>query len=196
MKRIRNLFCAIALILTAFSFTACDRFAEVFSGPEDTWCRMDITIGQAKVCLDVIYTERTLSGTSSDNRDAKYMSSDLEPIEPGITMLITLDEDSDADSLVGTMFSELGKTTYIMKTFPKGSGSYGSGENAFTFSGSKTTWSAIYNLKADLQSSSQLVYPEAPFALTPTGSKYMQSVGEDFNWKKLIVTYLASSLLG
>ncbi len=194
MKNIRKLFCAIALILTAFSFTACELFKDAvadLAGPVDTWCEMKLDIKGTTVLLDLIYVDEAYTGTETGSKNAVNLKKGLT-IKPGITMVVTLDQGEDGDrdvsldaaSLVGSMFEGLSDTAYFYKNFPASSASYDDADGSFSFAGSQLTWTTLYRLRTDMHdTSTQAALPQSPFPLTVLGQKYMQPIdGVKFRW--------------
>ncbi|MCR4954056.1 MAG: hypothetical protein K6A43_08270 [Treponema sp.] len=151
---------------------------------------MNVAVKDVQVCLNIIYTDEEWTGTSTSKSSwelAKGIS-----INPGISILITLDEQYDgSESLVGSIFEGLSSSAYILKSFSSDGSELGFG--------SKATWAALYLAKPELSTGEQTQKPYAPIQLTYGGQKLgAQDISDlkNFSWKSLLVNFLSVKLLG
>lgn len=191
MKKNIKIFSAAILICVAFAFSGCDFFNEAAKiiSPTDTWCTMNIPVknGEAQVCMNVMYTDKPWVGESTE-KNSLELASGIN-LEPGITIILTLDEQYDSSTLVGSMFEGLTNSTYFLKTFPSDGSDYGFG--------SQTTWAAAYVAKEELRYGKQFAMPTVPLQLTYGAQKLgAQDISDikNFDWKTLLIKYLAAKL--
>lgn len=189
MKKNIKIFSAAILICVAFAFSGCDFFKEAAKiiSPTDTWCTMNIPVKEAQVCMNVMYTDKHWEGNST-SKSSLELASGIN-LEPGITIILTLDKQYDSSTLVGSMFEGLTDSTYFLKTFPSDDSDYGFG--------SQTTWAAAYVAKEELRYGEQFEMPTVPLQLTYGAQKLgAQDISDikNFDWQKLLITYLAAKL--
>lgn len=189
MKKNIKIFSAAILICVVFAFSGCDFFKEAAQilAPSDTWCQMNIPVGEAQVCMNVMYTDSEWVGKSKSTNS--FELAEGFTIEPGITIVITLDNESDSSSLVGSVFEGLTSSAYILKTFPSDGSDLGFG--------SQSTWATAYIAKDELRYSDQVKMPTVPIQLTYGGKKLgAQDISDlkNFSWEKILINYLAAKL--
>ena len=203
MKKITKIFASAILAVSTLAFTSCGFFSELFGeaaeiiAPVDVWCPLTVSVGTTNVELNIMYTDQQWVGTSKSKNNS--LLKDGITIEPGLSILVTLDSDQDPSGLVGSIFEGLTAETYLFKTFPKDGSVEDVGGDMLNFTGSKTTWAAMYVAKQELRYGEQIQMPNVPIYLTYAAGKLGAQDFADFknfSWKKLLAQHLAQNLLG
>lgn len=200
MKKILTIFTAAIVLAGGFLFSSCsDDDDDEFFGPTNTWCEAPIT----KKADDG--SEITLGYIAAVYCDEDYVSTGTgssqlkkgEKLDAGITVVLWGDSNVSEESLAGSVLNGLSKTTYIKKTFPKGSDTEVSDADGTSkvVKGSRLVWSTAYVFNKDLHNvENQKKLPEAPVPVISSAYSDASETLKDFSWKTVLKQYLISSL--
>lgn len=185
-----------AVLLCGLFFAGCSeedsKVLNDLTGPSDTWCTMPVTYasenGSSSTTLNVSFYYASKEVKPNDSSTG--LRSDIESIpEDSISVLVTLDS-GGTNSLLTT----LTKTQYLFKSFGSVSDLTSESETSYSYSNMKLFWKAIYLKNLDKLSKDQ--NKEIPAQLQKSTQGVYSSVSdlENFNWKRLLATYLLNNL--
>lgn len=185
-----------AVLLCGLFFAGCSeedsKVLNDLTGPSDTWCTMPVTYasenGSSSTTLNVSFYYASKEVKPNDSSTG--LRSDIESIpEDSISVLVTLDS-GGTNSLLTT----LTKTQYLFKSFGSVSDLTSESETSYSYSNMKLFWKAIYLKNLDKLSEDQ--NKEIPAQLQKSTQGVYSSVSdlENFNWKRLLATYLLNNL--
>ena len=176
MKKMLKLLAVAAMIACGLMMTSCtEEEIDAIMGPTDTWCKDEITYGD-NVKLNVWYYYSTKEVPADTNNCA-------ETLPEGLSILITNASGSDS------VFGSLTKNSYALKSYPANSSVDVEGEK---ITGNRAYWTLIYRARASKIIDKSTSIP-APLNKDAQWSNVTETL-TDFSWKKLLKTYLVSTL--
>lgn len=191
MKKLNCILAVAAFLLCGVVLGGCSSEDTEIFGPSDTWCTMPVTYasdnGQSSTTLNVTFYYASKDVVPNGNSTG--LRTDIESIPGGsLSVLVTLGSGNNQ------YLTALTKTQYLFKSYGSMSEITSEAGGSYSYSNMKLLWKAIY-LKnfADLskdQSSS------IPAQLQKTTESTYSSITEleNFNWKRLLATYLLNNL--
>lgn len=191
MKKLNCILAVAAFLLCGVVLGGCSSGDTEIFGPSDTWCTMPVTYasdnGQSSTTLNVTfyYASKNVvpNGTSTGLR------SDIESIPGGsLSVLVTLGSGNNQ------YLTALTKTQYLFKSYGSMSEITSEAGGSYSYSNMKLLWKAIYlkNFAALSKDQSSSI----PAQLQQTTQNDYSSITEleNFNWKRLLATYLLNNL--
>ena len=185
-----------AVLLCGLFFAGCSeedsKVLDDLTGPSDTWCTMPVTYasenGSASTTLNVSFYYA--SKEVKPNNSLTGLRSDIEFIPEGsISVLVTLGS-GGTNSLLTT----LTKTQYLFKSFGSVKDLTSESGTSYEYSNMKLFWKAIYLKNREALSKDQSTSIPAQLQKSTQATYLSVSDLENFNWKRLLATYLLNSL--
>ena len=194
MKKMNKILGFAAVLLCGLFFAGCSeedsKVLDDLTGPSDTWCTMPVTYasenGSSSTVLNVSFYYASKEVKPNDSSTG--LRSDIESIpEESISVLVTLGS-GETNSLLTTLTS----TQYLFKSFGSVSALTSTSETSYSYSNMKLFWKAIYLKNREALSKDQNI----PLQLQKSTQNRYSSISdlENFNWKRLLATYLLNNL--
>ncbi|WP_296668062.1 MULTISPECIES: hypothetical protein [unclassified Treponema] len=194
MKKMNKIFGFAAVLLCGLFFEGCSeedsKALDDLTGPSDTWCTMPVTYasenGSSSTVLNVSFYYASKEVKPNDSSTG--LRSDIESIpEDSISVLVTLGS-GETNSLLTTLTS----TQYLFKSFGSVDDLTSTSETSYSYSNMKLFWKAIYLKNREALSKDQNI----PLQLQKSTQNRYASISdlENFNWKRLLATYLLNNL--
>ena len=194
MKKMNKIFGFAAVLLCGLFFEGCSeedsKALDDLTGPSDTWCTMPVTYasenGSSSTVLNVSFYYASKEVKPNDSSTG--LRSDIESIpEDSISVLVTLGS-GETNSLPTTLTS----TQYLFKSFGSVDDLTSTSETSYSYSNMKLFWKAIYLKNREALSKDQNI----PLQLQKSTQNRYASISdlENFNWKRLLATYLLNNL--
>lgn len=196
MKKMNKIFGFAAVLLCGLFFAGCSeedsKVLDDLTGPSDTWCTMPVTYasenGPASTTLNVSFYYA--SKEVKPNGVSTGLRSDIESIpKESISVLVTLGS-GGTNSLLTT----LTKTQYLFKSFGSVKDLTSESDTPYEYSNMKLFWKAIYLKNRDELSKDQNKGIPAQLQKSTQAAYSSVSDLENFNWKRLLATYLLNNL--
>lgn len=191
MKKFCKFFGIAAVLLCGLVFGGCSTGDSEVLGPSDTWCTMPVTYtsedGKTSTTLNVTFFYA--SKQVEPNGNSTGLRSDIESIPAGsLSVLVTLGSENNG------YLTALTKTQYLFKSYGTMSEVTSETGGSYSYSNMKLLWKAIYlkNFAALSKDQSSSI----PAQLQKTTEATYSSITEleNFNWKRLLATYLLNNL--
>lgn len=194
MKKMNKILGFAAVLLCGLFFAGCSeedsKVLDDLTGPSDTWCTMTVPYasenGSSSTVLNVSFYYASKEVKPNDSSTG--LRSDIESIpEESISVLVTLGS-GETNSLLTTLTS----TQYLFKSFGSVSALTSTSETSYSYSNMKLFWKAIYLKNREALRKDQNIPPQLQKS---TQNRYASiSDLENFNWKRLLATYLLNNL--
>lgn len=186
-----------AVLLCGLFFAGCSeedsKVLDDLTGPSDTWCTMPVTYaasenGSASTTLNVSFYYA--SKEVKPNNSLTGLRSDIESIPEGsISVLVTLGSGKN-----NSLLTTLTKTQYLFKSFGSVKDLTSESGTSYEYSNMKLFWKAIYLKNYDELSKDQSTGIPAQLQKSTQATYSSVSDLENFNWKRLLATYLLNNL--
>lgn len=185
-----------AVLLCGLFFAGCSeedsKVLDDLTGPSDTWCTMPVTYasenGSASTTLNVSFYYA--SKEVKPNGSLTGLRSDIESIPEGsISVLVTLGSGKN-----NSLLTTLTKTQYLFKSFGSVKDLTSESGTSYEYSNMKLFWKAIYLKNYDELSKDQSTGIPAQLQKSTQATYSSVSDLENFNWKRLLATYLLNNL--
>lgn len=185
-----------AVLLCGLFFAGCSeedsKFLDDLTGPSDTWCTMPVTYasenGSASTTLNVSFYYA--SKEVKPNGLSTGLRTDIESIPEGsISVLVTLGSGG-----INSLLTTLTKNQYLFKSFGSVNDLTSASETSYSYSNMKLFWKAIYLKNHEELSKDQNTGIPAQLQKSTQAAYSSVSDLENFNWKRLLATYLLNNL--
>lgn len=189
MKKFCKFFGIAAVLLCGLVFGGCSTGDSEVFGPSDTWCTMPVTYtsedGKTSTTLNVTFFYASKQVVPNGNYGLR---SDIESIPAGsLSVLVTLRGNNG-------YLTALTDTQYLFKSYGSMSEVASETGGSYSYSNMKLLWKAIYlkNFAALSKDQSSSI----PAKLQEAEAYRYSSITEleNFNWKRLLATYLLNNL--
>ena len=196
MKKMNKILGFAAVLLCGLFFAGCSeedsKVLDDLTGPSDTWCTMTVPYasenGSSSTVLNVSFYYASKEVKPNDSSTG--LRSDIESIpEESISVLVTLGS-GGTNSLLTTLTS----TQYLFKSFGSVSALTSTSETSYSYSNMKLFWKAIYLKNREALSKDQSTSIPAHLQKSTQAAYSSISDLENFNWKRLLATYLLNNL--
>ena len=195
MKKMNKIFGFAAVLLCGLFFAGCSeedsKVLDDLTGPSDTWCTMPVPYasenGSSSTTLNVSFYYASKEVKPNDSSTG--LRSDIESIPEGsISVLVTL------GSGTNSLLTALTKTQYLFKSFGSVSELTSASGTSYEYSNMQLFWKAIYLKNREALSKDQST--SIPAHLQKSTQNRYASISdlENFNWKRLLATYLLNNL--
>lgn len=191
MKKLNCILAVAAFLLCGVFLGGCSSGDTEIFGPSDTWCTMPVTYasenGQSSTTLNVTFYYASKEVVPNGNSTG--LRSDIESIPGGsLSVLVILGSGNNQ------YLTALTKTQYLFKSYGSMSEITSEAGGSYSYSNMKLLWKAIYlkNFAALSKDQSSSI----PAQLQKTTQSTYSSITEleNFNWKRLLATYLLNNL--
>lgn len=185
-----------AVLLCGLFFAGCSeedsKVLDDLTGPSDIWCTMPVTYvsenGSSSTTLNVSFYYA--SKEVKPNNSLTGLRSDIESIPEGsISVLVTLGSGKN-----NSLLTTLTKTQYLFKSFGSVKDLTSESGTSYEYSNMKLFWKAIYLKNYDELSKDQSTGIPAQLQKSTQATYSSVSDLENFNWKRLLATYLLNNL--
>lgn len=191
MKKLNCILAVAAFFLCGVVLGGCSSGDTEIFGPSDTWCTMPVTYasdnGQSSTTLNVTFYYASKNVVPNGTRTG--LRSNIESIPAGsLSVLVTLGSGTNG------YLTALTSTQYLFKSYGSMSDVATEAGGSYSYSNMKLLWKAIYlkNFAALSKDQSSSI----PEQLQKTKEATYSSITEleNFNWKRLLATYLLNNL--
>lgn len=191
MKKLNCILAVAAFFLCGVVLGGCSSGDTEIFGPSDTWCTMPVTYasenGQSSTTLNVTFYYASKEVVPNGNSTG--LRTDIESIPGGsLSVLVTLGSGSNQ------YLTALTNTQYLFKSYGSMSEIASEAGGSYSYSNMKLLWKAIYlkNFAALSKDQSSSIPAKLQKTTQDTYSSITQL--ENFNWKRLLATYLLNNL--
>lgn len=191
MKKLNCILAVAAFLLCGVFLGGCSSGDTEIFGPSDTWCTMPVTYasenGQSSTTLNVTFYYASKEVVPNGNSTG--LRTDIESIPGGsLSVLVTLGSGSNQ------YLTALTNTQYLFKSYGSMSEIASEAGGSYSYSNMKLLWKAIYlkNFAALSKDQSSSIPAKLQKTTQDTYSSITQL--ENFNWKRLLATYLLNNL--
>lgn len=177
MKKLTGIIAAF--LIAGIFFSGCTpEDKELLLGPENTWCKTELSYKNADGEAETTSLEVWVYYTDSEKTESG------KTLKPGLTVVLACKDRSG-----NTALSKALDRCYVMKTFEKDKTD--SDLEGVDWKSSRAAWATLYWAKPDFRKS---VNQKTKNLFLSEGSELgdFSSIKDNFSWKRLLATYLLS----
>ena len=178
MKKLTGIISVMFLLVGIFFSGCTQEDKDLLLGPENTWCKTDLSYRNADGEAETTSLEVWVYYTDSEKTESG------KPLKPGLTVVLACNGRSGNTALSNALGS-----CYVMKTFEKDKTD--SDLEGVDWKSSRAAWATLYWAKADFRKSANQQSTN-PFLYTGSELENFSSIKDNFSWKRLLASYLLS----
>lgn len=176
MKKLTGIISVMFLLVGIFFSGCTQEDKDLLLGPENTWCKTDLSYRNAAGDAETTSLEVWVYYTDSEKTE------NGKKLKPGLTLVLVCKGGNT------TLSNALGNC-YVMKTFEKDKSD--SDLEGVDWKSSRAAWASLYWAKADFRKSANQQSTN-PFLYTGSELGDFSSIKDNFSWKRLLASYLLS----
>lgn len=179
----------LAAVVGCLSFSSCSLLG--LNGPQDTWCKAEISYNEAKLNCWIMFSEDEYVATKSNRLDKE-----IGTIPAGLTLVLSPAKGSSTNDFIPA-------NNYVIKTFPLGTKTVedddpDDGEDKpFSFLGAigKESWTAMY-IAGYLSKGGNWIEDSDTIVPNPisTDTNFEEFSASNISWKKVLLAMLINYL--